>query len=290
MTGVNLEVTERRQAQEVLERSKEELEELVKVRTAKLQELVGELEHVSYTITHDMRAPLRAMRAFAELLRSEGETLQEEGKSFVERIIGGAERLDRLITDALNYTKTVRSELPVGPVDVERLLRGMLDTYPEFQGPQGEITVERGLPLVIGNEAGLTQCFSNLIGNAVKFVAPGAWPKVRIWGEVLPEDHRRDGHHGDGEKVRWVRLWVEDKGIGISREMVPRVFDMFSHGSSPQAGTGIGLALARKVVERMGGGIGVESKLGRGSKFWVELKAGDVRYAAAQKAQTEAKS
>ena len=76
---------------------------------------------------------------------------------------------------------------------------------------------------------------------------------------------------------QWVRIWVEDRGIGIKSSMLPRVFDMFARGSNDQAGTGIGLALVRKVVQRMGGRVGVESEEGRGSRFWVELKSGDVR-------------
>jgi signal transduction histidine kinase len=256
-------ITERKQAQEVLKRSKEELEQLVAERTEKLRELVGELEHFSYTITHDMRAPLRAMRAFSEMLKDDGgRRLSDEQSGFVVRIIAGAERMDALITDALNYSKAVRTELPLGPVDVGRLLRGMLATYPQFQGEQAEILVQPNLALVMGNEAGLTQCFSNLLDNAVKFARPGARACVEVRSEA------RDG---------WVRLWVEDDGIGISKEMLPRVFDLFAHGSVPQAGTGIGLALVRKVVDRMGGRLGVESEVGKGSRFWFELKPGDVK-------------
>ena len=138
----------------------------------------------------------------------------------------------------------------------------------------------------MGNEAALTQCFSNLLGNAVKFVKPGEKPEIVIWAERRDEaatgGHRgaRTGPshltpasvaQGRGE-FTWVRIWVEDKGIGIAESMLARVFDMFSRGQSDYAGTGIGLALVRKVVERMGGSVGVESEEGRGSRFWVELQ------------------
>lgn len=261
--GAASDVTGRKQAEEVLARDNEELEQLVAERTAKLQELVGELEHFSYSITHDMRAPLRAMMAFAQVLEEmvAGATNLEQ-QDYVRRIGVAARRMDLLITDALNYSKAVRSELPLAPVDVGRLLRGMVDTYPELQGARRGISVDRDLPLVIGNEAGLTQCFSNLLGNAVKFAKPGHSPEIRVRAE-----------HLDG----WVRLWVEDNGIGMSDAMRPRVFDMFSRGASLQAGTGIGLALVRKVVDRMGGRVGVESREGEGSRFWVELRPGDAR-------------
>lgn len=229
-------------------------------RTARLQELVAELEHFSYSITHDMRAPLRAMIAFSEEVQAmDPVSEQEEQKRFLERISSAARRMDLLITDALNYSKAVRNELPLAPVDVGQLLRGMLDTYPEFQIARADIRLEPGLPLVLGNEAGLTQCFSNLLGNAVKFARPGELAQVRVRSEI---------HDG------WVRLWVEDNGIGISRKMLPRVFDMFARGSSQEAGTGIGLALVRKVVDRMGGKVGVESEEGKGSRFWLELRQG----------------
>jgi PAS domain S-box-containing protein len=317
MTGVCLDITERREAQEVLKRSKEELTALVAERTAKLQELVEELEHFSYTITHDMRAPLRAMRGFAEVV-NELAVGSPDGKQkeFLERIITAAERMDALIVDALSYSKAVRQEFLLSPVDVAKLVRGMLDTYPEFQRTRAEITVERNIPLVMGNEAGLTQCFSNLLGNAVKFVEPGKKAVVRVWGEVLADGHQAHGHQAgshpvDGHKAHggeanghqagshqanghrvddrdgdgWVRLWVEDRGTGISEDMLSRVFDMFSRGSNPQAGTGIGLALVRKVVGRMGGKVGVESEIGKGSRFWVELRGSDVRRARTETAE-----
>jgi PAS domain S-box-containing protein len=266
--GTVQDVTERKQAQAVLARDKEDLERLVAERTERLQELVEELEHFSYTITHDMRAPLRAMRAFSEMLRDAGQDrLSKEERGFAARIVTGAERMDNLIADALSYSKAVRSELPLAAVDLGRLLRGILDTYPELQAARADISVEGELPVVMGNEAGLTQCFSNLLGNAVKFAKPDSRAKVRVGSE------RRDG---------WVRLWVEDEGIGISKELQPRVFEMFSRGSSPQAGTGIGLALVRKVVDRMGGHVGVDSELGKGSRFWVELKPDDVKSSAAE--------
>jgi PAS domain S-box-containing protein len=296
MTGVCMDITERREAQEVLKRSKEELTALVAERTAKLQELVEELEHFSYTITHDMRAPLRAMRGFAEAVNElAAQSPDGKQKEFLGRIITAAERMDALIVDALSYSKAVRQELLLSPVDVAKLVRGMLDTYPEFQRTRAEITVERNIPLVMGNEAGLTQCFSNLLGNAVKFVEPGKRAVVRVWGEVLVHGHQADGHQVYGQEAGsdqanghrvddcdgdgWVRLWVEDRGTGIFEDMLPRVFDMFSRGSNPQAGTGIGLALVRKVVGRMGGRVGVESEIGKGSRFWIELKEGDVRRA-----------
>lgn len=134
----------------------------------------------------------------------------------------------------------------------------MLDTYPEFQNSSADIRIAGVIPGVLGNKAGLTQCFSNLLGNAVKFAKPGQPPVVRMRADTR------------GDKVR---IWIEDNGIGIPPNFQSRVFDMFSRGQRGHDGTGIGLALVRKVVERMGGRAGVESEEGVGSRFWLELRS-----------------
>jgi PAS domain S-box-containing protein len=237
-----------------------DLEATVAERTAKLQETVNDLQSFSYSIAHDMRAPLRAMGAFAQLLGNEISTVNAspETKTYCDRIIIGAARLDNLINDALNYTKAALHEFPLQRVDLSKLVRGLLDTYPNLHAHAADIRVEGSIPVVLGNESLLTQCFSNLLGNAVKFVAPGVRPKVRVWSEV---------------KEGLARIWVEDNGIGIPKHAQPRLFAMFQKLDNQYEGTGIGLAIVRKVAERMGGKVGVESEPDHGSRFWIELRA-----------------
>lgn len=252
---------ESRRLKQELQQNNQRLDGLVKERTAELQDLVNELEHFSYTITHDLRAPLRAMHGFAGLLAEECmDTLNEQCREYLRRITTAAGRMDRLIMDALSYSKVVRHQMPMEPVDMGRLLHGMIESYPIFQLPKADVQIDGTLPAVMGNEAGLTQCLSNLLGNAVKFMPPGRTPIVRIRAE------RR------GERVR---VWCEDNGIGIPAEMQARVFVMFQRLSKDYEGTGIGLALVKKVVERMGGAVGVESEPGKGSRFWIELLASE---------------
>lgn len=242
----------------------EELECLVAERTAKLQAAMGELEDFSHTITHDMRAPLRAMRGYGELLLEESLRVSPKVREFVERISIAAERMDKLIVDALDYNKLVRQEVVLGPIDPQALLSGMITSYPAFQAPQARIFIQGPLPIILGNEAALTQCFSNLLTNAVKFVEKGTTPQIRIWAEDR-------GSHGPGE-TNWVRFWVEDNGIGIPADSLDKVFVMFHRLSTLREGTGIGLTLVKKAAERMHGTVGVESTVGKGSRFWMEFE------------------
>jgi PAS domain S-box-containing protein len=241
-------------------RARETLERIVAERTAQLRDTVAELEAFSYSIAHDMRAPLRAMNGYARFLEQDfAGLLPDQGKEFLRRIWSGANRLDRLITDVLNYSKISRGELSVETVELDKLTREIIDSYPNLSQPGGTILIEGVLPPVIGNAAALTQCLSNLISNAIKFVPDGKKPQVRIGAET-----ERD----------IVRICVQDNGIGISEEGQKRIFRMFQR-LNPAAefeGTGIGLTIVRKAVERMGGRIGVRSEPGAGSVFWIELR------------------
>ena len=270
---------ELRRAKADLTRTNTDLEHVVAERTAELRETVAELEHFSYSITHDMRAPLRAMQGFATILNEEGaDRLSDEHKDYLSRIGSVAGRMDKLITDALNFSKAVRQELISERVDVTQLLGEIQGSYPELEQSEAEIEIQGEIPDVMGNVAGLTQCFSNLLGNAVKFVKPGQKPQILIWAERVSE-RELEGQTGKNlvtgqrENLAWVRIWVEDKGVGMSKDFQPRVFDMFQRESDDHEGTGIGLALVRKVTERMGGKVGVESEPGQGSRFWLILKA-----------------
>jgi signal transduction histidine kinase len=241
-------------------RAKEKLEELVNERTKALRDVVAELESFSYSIAHDMRAPLRSMRSYAQILQEDySQILNEEARDFLERIAGSAQRLDGLITDVLNYSRISRGEMPLEVVNIEQLTHEVIDSYPNLKANGALITVQAGGPLVLANKAALTQCVSNLLANAVKFVAPGTAPNIHVRSET-------------GAGI--VRTIVEDNGIGISEDGQRRIFHMFNrlNPSSTFEGMGIGLTIVRKAVERMGGRVGVQSKVGAGSQFWFELR------------------
>lgn len=255
------------QAHAELERHSQMLEATVRERTARLQETVGELEAFSYSIAHDMRAPLRSMQGFSRLLLEDhAAQLDDDGRSYLRRIVASADRLDRLIQDVLNYSRVVRQELRLETIDTKRLIEDIVATYPNLQLPQAEVRLEGAIPPVWANAAALTQVISNLLANAVKFVKPGTKPVVRISAEVRTE--------GDGTPQRWARLIFADNGIGIPKDSQHRLFGMFQRLHRPELyeGTGMGLAIVRKAVERMGGRLGVDSEEGQGSRFWVELR------------------
>ena len=182
-------------------RARETLERTVAERTAQLRDTVAELEAFSYSIAHDMRAPLRAMHGYARFVEEDfSEMMPKEGKEFLHRIASGAGRLDRLITDVLNYSKISRGEMQLEKVDIEKLTREIVDTYPDLSQAGATILIQAPMPAVVGNAAALTQCVSNLLSNAVKFVPEGRTPQVRIRAEIREDI---------------VRFSVEDNGIGI---------------------------------------------------------------------------
>jgi PAS domain S-box-containing protein len=263
-------ITEQKQTEAALKTAQDQLakyaanlERKVTERTAKLTETIGELEAFSYSVSHDLRAPLRAMQGFSHvLLEDYGKKIGPEEAEYLQRIVKASERMDRLIQDVLAYSRVARSELKLQNLDLEKLIREVIQQYPALQPPRTEISIAHPLLPVVGHDASLTQCLSNLLTNAVKFVAPGVQPKIRIWTEA------RNG---------MVRVWIEDNGIGIAPQHQERIFGMFQrvHADARFEGTGIGLAIVNKAIQRMGGELGVESEAGKGSRFWFELRRGD---------------
>jgi signal transduction histidine kinase len=219
-----------------------------------------ELESFSYSVSHDLRAPLRAMYGNATaLLEDCSGSFDEPCRKYAERIISASERMDTLIQDLLAYSRLTREEIVHLPVELSRVVaEARVQTEETLRESGAELKIDEPLPAVAGHWPVLVQVVTNLLTNAVKFMAPGVVPRVHIWAE------RRGSR---------VRLWVEDNGIGIAPEHRERIFKIFErlHSITTYPGTGIGLAIVRKGIERMGGKTGVESELDKGSRFWIEL-------------------
>jgi signal transduction histidine kinase len=253
--------SELRQAQDELIKTNKALEQRVEERTASLRDAIAQMEEFSYSVSHDLRSPLRAIQGYAKVLTEDhAGQLDAEGREYLGRILQSGSRMERLINDVLTYTRISRKEIQLQPVSLGSVVKSVIEHYPEFSQVGADIRVAGELPPVIGHEPSLSQAISNLLNNAMKFVEPGVKPQVSI---------RADRGNG------LVRLWVEDNGIGVKPEHQHRLFGMFEriHPEGRFEGTGIGLAIVRKVTERMGGKVGVESDGVRGSKFWIQLPA-----------------
>ena len=246
-----------------------ELEQRVNERTAQientnkeLQASIQELKTFTYSVSHDLRAPLRTIQGFSQaLLADHSAHLNATGQEFANRIDHAASRMDRLIQDLLAFSRLNRAELSPTTINLSRLVAdAILQIQAQITECRAKISVVEPLPEVLGHRATLAQAIANLISNAIKFVAPEVTPQVRIWAES--SNHK-------------VRIWVEDNGIGIPAEHSDRIFRVFErlHGIETYPGTGIGLAIVKRGMERLGGSAGVDSKIGSGSRFWIELPA-----------------
>ena len=170
--------------------------------------------------------------------------------------------MNRLTHDVLTYSRVARTQVHLEPIALEGVIKDIIHQYSHLQPPAAEIKIGSPLGDVLGHETSLGQCIANLLTNAVKFIAPGTRPHVNIWTE-------RRGKN--------VRAWFQDNGIGIQPEHQARIFQMFEriHPEGKYEGTGIGLTIVRKAVEKMGGSVGVESDGQNGSRFWIELRSAE---------------
>ena len=236
-----------------------ELEAKVSQRTAQLEEINQELKAFTYSISHDLKAPLRAIQGFATAIQEDyEESLDDLGKEYTKRLVTSTQQMERLIQDLLTYSRLSRAEVQMQTVNLSGIVASAIaQIEPEIVDIQGQITVDEPLAIMLGNKTILMQIVSNLLSNAIKFVAPDITPQVHIWTEV---------------KNNRIRLWIEDNGIGIKTPHQERIFRVFErlHGSEAYPGTGIGLAIVKKGMERLGGRFGVESNVDRGSRFWIE--------------------
>lgn len=272
------------------------LESKVAERTARLQETIAELESFSYTVAHDLRAPIRALRGYTDALLADY-TLPDSGVAMLRRLQRASDRLDALTRDLLTYTKITRQFVNLETVDVAEVLADIQVMSPTLH-EGGVLTIASELPKVRAQRTLLQQCLSNLFDNALKFVAPGTKPRIVVRAEPVSAPSRPatdsaspfnpttqggkppEGapHEGEtGAERRWVRLRIEDNGIGIASEMHQKIFGIFErvNGARDFEGTGIGLAIVARAMAKMNGAYGVESAPGEGSCFWLELPLAD---------------
>ncbi len=218
-----------------------------------------ELESFAYSVSHDLRAPLRTMQGFAHaLLQNFGDALPPEAVDYARRIISSGRQSEQLITDLLAYSRLSFEKIEVKAVELDVVVAQALEqVHADVVESGARISFTRGLPVALGNQTALVQVVANLVSNAIKFVPPATRPEVRVRAE---------------ERGEVIRLWIEDNGTGIpdgQEERIFRVFERLSQGDD-KPGTGIGLAIVRRGMQRMGGQCGVERRPEGGSAFWIE--------------------
>lgn len=258
--GISRDITERSRISAELDRHRHHLEELVKERTAALERTVSDLDAFSASVSHDLRGPLHTIGGFAELLeRSEASALSDGGRHKLARIIAGATTMDRMIKDILACSRADRVEMSFRPVDlnelVDKLVRELAPACPNSHISAGPLPVVQADPTLMG------QVFSNLIGNALKFSAKQGAPRVEIGTQEGP----------DGTEI-----FVRDNGVGFDAAESDKLFTPFQrlHRAEDFAGTGVGLSIVKRLIERHGGRIRAESTPGERTTFAFTLGAG----------------
>ena len=244
-----------------LELEKLRLEASVKQRTSHLERALADMEAFSYTVSHDLRAPMRTVEGFsAVLLEDHAAGLNPEAKSHLERIRNAARRSEQMTNDLLALAKISGTTVVTRPIALRHAVAQFVEHSPRWTSGEVEIDFSGCVHTALAHETLLQQILQNLLENAVKFVGRDVKPAIRISSEA------RDGH---------VRLWIADNGIGIAPADQHRIFNIFerSNGAAAgYAGTGIGLAIVERAAAKMNGRVGVESAVGAGSRFWVELE------------------
>ncbi len=257
--GNIMDITERKQAEEELRKYHEHLEELVRERTSLLEAANRDLEGFAYSVSHELRIPLRAVDGFSNmLLKRYPDKLDEEGKRYLNVVRDHAQKMARLIDDILAFSRVGRLRMSVSEIDTEALVRAVSrELQPGVAGR--ELTMEiKPLPHCHGDQAMLHQVWFNLLGNAIKFTRPHPAARVEVGG------------HTNGEETIY---YVKDDGVGFDMQYVGKLFGEFQrlHGIEEFEGTGAGLAIVKRIITRHGGRVWAEGKVDEGATFYFAL-------------------
>jgi PAS domain S-box-containing protein len=254
-------ITERKQAEEALNQLNAELEKRVADRTAALDAKARELETFAYSVAHDLKAPLRGIEGYSRLLLEDHlNELDDEGRAFLHTIRDSTERMNQLIDDLLAYSRIERRALIAEPIELRPLVETLVEERKiEFEERRISFIMNVNGSVMFADPAGLSQALRNYLDNAIKFTSETPEPLIEV---------------GADETEKSCRLWVRDNGVGFDMKYQDRIFEIFQrlHPLKDYPGTGVGLAIVRKAIERMGGKVWAESEPGRGATFYLEVR------------------
>ncbi|MBF0468894.1 MAG: PAS domain S-box protein, partial [Desulfamplus sp.] len=258
--SLGLDITSRIEAENKLKRHREHLEEMVKERTEALEAKNKELETFTYSVSHDLKAPLRGIDGYSRLLLDEyQDKLDDDGRHFLNNVLSSTQQMNQLIEDLLSYSRMERRDIQPVSVDLISLI-DMLFNEREQDLAQRHIEVINLIPFqtVFCDRESIRQILGNLLDNAIKFTCNKSSPVIKIKGKETSDS--------------WI-ISVEDNGIGFDPKYQQRIFGIFQrlHRSEDYPGTGVGLAIVKKAVNRMAGKIWAESEAGKGAVFHVQI-------------------
>ncbi len=254
-------ITERKRAEDTLNR-----------KAAELARSNAELEQFAYVASHDLQEPLRKIQAFGERLKAKVDAVGlQDGRDYLDRMQGAAARMSTLISDLLTFSRVISASQPFVPVDLNTIVKGVLSDL-EVRIEQTKARVEAGaLPTIEADPTQMRQLLQNLIGNALKFQPPEAQPHIRIEARIITSPFA--GSPDEDPYAEQCALSVQDNGIGFDEKYSDKIFAVFQrlHGRTEFEGTGVGLAVCRRISDRHGGTIHANSRPGEGARFVVTL-------------------
>jgi signal transduction histidine kinase len=250
-----------------------ELEEKVHLRTSALKRYSEELERsnreledFAFVASHDLQEPLRKIRAFSDrLVKKYSGELGDQGRDYISRMYAASERMSRLIEDLLNFSRVSTKKREFESVDLNVIIQDAIDNLDFVISDRSAVITAGPFPVIEGDASQLRQVFSNLLSNSLKFTDPNTTPTISITSRNIGEENAQEPNS--------VCITVSDNGIGFDERYKDRIFNLFQrlHGKDEYSGTGIGLAICRKIVGRHGGSIDVRSEIGKGTEFSIQL-------------------